>query len=249
MRKFVFLGVLLLALAALAVIYFRAAGDGPAALAAAIKAHGGEAGIQRTRTGTLTAKGHMADELGLKFPATVEENFQAPGQFRRIVAAEGFDGQIDTVGFSAHEGKRWRRGPDGKLETAPAGSTDEQSMLSFLPELLDIHKRKLTLTPLPDEEVGGRPARGFRAFLTDDDQVSLYFDDETKLCVKLKKELGQAAPKKVTLETIFADYQDVDGVQLPMKVTQLVNGKMRREMKIESVRLLDHLPASALRGP
>lgn len=249
MRKAVFLILVLLIGGVVAYAFLRTPAEGPATLAQAIAAHGGAAAIERTRTGKIAAHGQVADRMGLKFPISIEESFEAPNLYKQLITTQDWHGKKLTIGSLAPEGKRWRRGEDGTVEVVSADTTEEQGLLAFLQELLAIHQRQVPLTPLPVEEVLGRPALGFQASLGEGNQPSLYFDRETKLCVKFKRKLTDASEKKGILELVLANYQEVDGVQVPMKVTTQIDGKLYQEVQIDTVQFLDRLPDGTFRAP
>jgi len=249
MRKAIFLILVLLVGGVAAYAFWRTAAEGSTTLAQAIAAHGGAAAIERTRTGTIAAHGQVADRMGLKFPIAIEEAFQAPDHYKQLITTVDWDGKKQTIGVLAPDGKRWRRSADGTVEVVNADTSEERGLLSFLQELLGIHQRKVPLTALPVEDVLGRPALGFQAGLGEANQPSLFFDRETKLCVKFKRKLTDAPEKKGILELVLADYKEVDGVQVPMKVTTLVDGKLYQEVQLDAVQFLERLPADTFRAP
>lgn len=250
MRKAIFLLLILLIGGAIAYAFLRTPAEGPATLAQAIAAHGGEAGIERIRTGKITGHGQMADHLGMRYPMhSIQEYFQPPNFYKQLIVIDDRSGKPQTIGVLAPAGKRWRtHGEDGKLEVVTRDTTDEQGMLAFLQELLGIHRRKLPLTPLPVEEVLGRQALGFQTSL-DDNPLSLYFDRETKLCVKFKRKLPNAPENKGILEMVLANYRDIEGVQVPMKLTITVDGKLFREVEIDTVQFVERLPSDTFQAP
>jgi hypothetical protein len=248
MRKAVFLILVLLIGGVAAYAFLRTPAEGPATLAQAIAAHGGATAIERTRTGKITAHGATMDSLGLPFPMTVEEYFQAPHHLKRLETSKHFDGKNHTIGVLAPDGKRWHRSPDGSVEVIAADTTEEQCLLAFLLELLRLKEDKVPLTPLPVEEVLGRPALAFQPVLGESVQPSLYFDRETKLCVKIKRKLTDGE-KTAVLELLLTNYRDIDGVQVPMKITTLLDGIRKQEIQLDKVEFLDRLPDDTFRAP
>jgi hypothetical protein len=49
---------------------------------------------------------------------------------------------------------------------------------------------------------------------------------------------------EVKLDAVYQDYQDFDGVKLPMRVITYVNGQKTRDISVTKVELLDHIDAS-----
>jgi hypothetical protein len=249
MRKAVFLILVLLIGGVVAYAFLRTAADGSATLAQSIAAHGGAAAIERARTGTIAAHGQVADRMGLKFPVTIEESFQTPNLYKRLISTQDWDGKKLTIGILAPDGKRWRRAESGSVEVVSADTAEEQGLLNFLQELLRIRERKVPLTSIPTEDVLGRPALGFEPIASESTEPSLYFDRETKLCVKVKRKLIDAADKKGVLELILSNYRDIDGVQVPMKVTTLIDGKLYQDVQLDKVQFLERLPEDTFRAP
>jgi hypothetical protein len=249
MRKAVFLILVLLIGGVVAYAFLRTAADGSVTLAQSIAAHGGAAAIERARTGTIAAHGQVADRMGLKFPVTIEEAFQAPNLYKRLITTKDWDGKKLTIGILAPDGKRWRQAEVGGVEVVDADTGEEQALLNFLQELLRIQSRKVALTALPVEDVQGRPALGFEPTLGESTEPSLYFDRETKLCVKVKRKLVDAAEKKGVLELVLTNYRDIDGVQVPMKVITFVDGKLYQEVQLDKVQFVDRLPDETFRAP
>jgi hypothetical protein len=249
MRKAISLILLLLVGGVVAYAIWWPAPEGAAALSQAIAAHGGAAAIERTRTGKITAHGQVADRMGLKFPIAIEEAFQVPDHYKQLITTVDWDGKKQTIGILAPDGKRWRRSADGTVEVVSADTSEERGLLSFLQELLGMHQRKVPLTPLPEETVLGRPALAFQTGQGEGAQPSLFFDRETKLCVKFKRKLTDASEKKGVLELVLSDYKEIDGVKVPMKVTTLVDGKLYQEVQLDAVAFLERLPADTFKAP
>jgi len=248
MRKTWILGTLaLLAIGVAGYTYLRSTPSGRSMLADAIEAHGGEANILRTRTGRLVGKGFDLGPRDARIPFAVEEVFQAPDQFKRVVRqGEGRDEVMLT--FVAPAGKCWIR-VGGKTEVYECDAADLENVFAFLPQLVEIHKSDVPLTPLGEERVRSRPALGYQADSKDWGKVSLYFDKESKRCVKLRKRLGDDDAPATVQEMVYGAYKDIDGVWLPMTITMLRDGKTIKELRVDSVQLVDRFDAGVFTGP
>src|SRR5262249_38781532 len=76
-----------------------------------------------------------------------------------------------------------------------------------------------TARPLPDAQVAGRPARGVELADAQGHATQFYLDAETHRVVKVAFEDGGEAT-----ETVYANYRDVDGVQVAFRTEHSQNG-------------------------
>src|SRR5262249_37997133 len=101
----------------------------------------------------------------------------------------------------------------------------EESYVIWLSSLLPFAKdTRFSLTLLPDAMGDGRPAACIKVAHKGYPDVKLYFDKQSALLVKSArhaKEAGLAIDK----EYVYSAHRAFEGVQLPTKYVELVNGK------------------------
>jgi hypothetical protein len=93
----------------------------------------------------------------------------------------------------------------------------------LLPALTD---KEYKPTLLAEIKVGDRPAVGVLLSHKDHKDVSLYFDKENGLL--LKSEIRLVEPrqnKEMTLEYLYSDYKELDGIKLPSKIAFKIDNK------------------------
>src|SRR5947209_9536517 len=95
-------------------------------------------------------------------------------------------------------------------------------MPQVVPQLTD---GAFKLAPLGEVKVGDRPALGVTVTHKDRKDVGLYFDKETGLPVKAEVRLTDPDGKETTVEAVYADYKEFDGLKHPGKITIKVDDK------------------------
>ena len=108
-----------------------------------------------------------------------------------------------------------------------------------------------TLTPLGEVKVGDRPAVGVKVSSKGHRDVELYFDKDTNLLLKSQTRVKsrEQEGKEMDQESLYADYKDVDGAKVPMKVTMNREGKVYVESESTDVKPVDKLDDSTFGKP
>jgi hypothetical protein len=124
----------------------------------------------------------------------------------------------------------------------------EEAYVMALATLTPLLKDPYTLTPIPDGPVAGSPAAGIKVSAKGHADSKLYFDKSTNLLVKIERRATQTG---LTLNKtyLFSDYKDVDGVKLPHRETQLLEGKKVSERTSATYKLLSHADDAAFNKP
>jgi acetyl esterase/lipase len=238
------LAVLLLAPAGLI-----GAEDTRAIIEKAIKAHGGEAKLNKLKTMTARAKGTV--NLGADVPFTQEMVWQWPDRLKSVVTLE--TAKPTTVVETIAGGDSWSS-RDGKLRPLDRVKGDELRTQAHVRRLLLLtpllHDSIYELSELDEIRIQDRPAAGVRVVCPGERDVKLYFDTHTGRLAKIERRVFDDAGKKESLqEEFFSDYQDIDGVPTAMKQIWRRNSKKSLEMTFSEVRYPDRLDAAVFADP
>jgi hypothetical protein len=85
---------------------------------------------------------------------------------------------------------------------------------------------------VPEIKVDNKLALGVSVTAKNRPDVKLYFDKESHLLVKIEREAVQGG-QKLNKEYLFGEHKEVEGVKLPTKLVEIVNGKKLAELKAE----------------
>src|SRR6202011_4293737 len=83
--------------------------------------------------------------------------------------------------------------------------------------------------PLPEAKVNGQPAAGVKVASKGHADAKLYFDAATHLLVKIERTTREAG-LSLDKEYLFGDHKDFDGVKLPTRLTETLEGKKASEL-------------------
>jgi len=88
-----------------------------------------------------------------------------------------------------------------------------------MPQLLpDLKGKDFMLSNLGEVKVGDKPALGIGLSHKDHKDVNLFFDKETGLPAKSEVRITDPNGKELTIEYLYSDYKESDGVKNPMKI-------------------------------
>jgi hypothetical protein len=223
------------------------AGDREVALALlekAIKAHGGEDALGRSRNLSRSGSGTMSLSGDQRF--TEETLLALPDRIRLTVALDkGFKSTQVVNGD-----KGWQVTAGAVLEMSPpkVAEVREETYVLWLTTLTPLLKDTFTLTPLPDGSVEGEPVAGIKVVAKGHPDVKLYFGKRTHLLVKIERRAREAG-LQLDKTYIFGDYKDVDGVQLPVREILLLDGKKFSERTSATYKVLRYVDEAAFKRP
>jgi hypothetical protein len=186
----------------------------------AIKAIGGEEKIAKFKNHTWQMKGTyygMGD--GVAFTANYAVSW--PDKFRFEV--EGFM----VVVVNGDQGWRQAMGDTHEFTKEEMATEKDNLHANRITTLTPLKDKAYTLTFLGETKVEDKPAVGIKVSHKDHPDVKLYFDKENGLLVKTetKVKASEEGNKEVNQETIYGNYQQVDGAWLAGKITILRDGK------------------------
>lgn len=201
------------------------AGTAKAILDEAIKAHGGPKKLARTELMVRRAKGTMSF-AGQDVPFLDELVLQLPERWRWTLDA-GSAGQKTRLVFVVNGEHGWQSSGGAVLDIGKEKLADlhDEAYVIWLSTLLPfVNDSGFSLTLLADATVEGRPAAAVLVAHKGRPDLTLYFDKQSGLLVKIArraKEMGLAFDK----EYVYSVPKSFEGVQLPTRYAELANGK------------------------
>lgn len=216
-----------------------------ALLEKAIKAHGGEDALNRSRNLSRTGAGVML-EGNANHPFTEQTLLALPDRSR--IAVEVDKGVKITLVLNADRGWKAFGGAVAELTKEAVEEAREDSRVLWLATLTPLLTSTYTLTPLPDGSVDGEPVAGIKVAAKGHFDAKLYFSKRTYLLVKIERRAREAGVE-FDKAYIFSDYKDFDGVQLPVRELQLLNGKKFIERTSATYKILRRADDAAFAKP
>lgn len=200
----------------------------------AIKAHGGD-NLEKAKSTISRGKGKLLD-----LDYTSENSVQLPDRSRTV--AESKFGKFVQV---LNGDKGWIKLGDLSRECAKEELDEmrEQFNAMQISRLAVLNDREYKLSPLGEEKVDDRPVIGVRVEHKGFRDISLYFDKESYLLLKMETRIKDPlrGGEEIAAETLYNDYKDVDGVMTAHKVTIKYDGKVYIESELTEVKYSDKL--------
>ena len=245
MRKF------LAALLFLSAAARASAGDDPrTVIARAIAAQGGEGKLAAVRAGRSTLRGTLFDG-NREFAFTSEQSFQLPGQIKIALTLKTAPKTTKIV--EVIDGDKGWISIDGQVKEADAVSLARAKQLLYLSRISRLTpllgEKEFELTALEESKVNDRPTAGVKVVSKGHEDVSLYFDKETGLLVKLEYPTRNNQYREVTQEDFFSEYAEFCGVKLPQKNVSFQDGKKLVDVEIVDAKFPDSIPSSEFGKP
>ena len=215
----------------------------------AIKAMGGEEKMTKLRSGSWKAK-ITGQEDGKEIVLTSEGLWQGRDQYKMDVELQ-INGMTKKAVVVINGENGWAKDND-RTEDAP------KEVLTFIknviysmrvPQMLpSLSGKEFTLSPLGEVKVGDVEAVGLRIAHKDFKEVNLFFDKKDGLPIKTEIGLTDPGSKEITIECLFSDYKDFDGIKHPAKIAIKADGK-EFTMEINEVKVLDKQDDSVFAKP
>ncbi len=196
-----------------------------AILDAAIKAQGGAEALAKTQTIVRTASGQMtvADK-----PVSITEQLTArwPDRVRReLEIKQGEMTQRVILVLGGDKGWHLAGGTSGEMTPQRVQELRDDGLAQQMATLIPLRKdTSFALAPLPETKVDGKPALGVSVSRKGMNDIQLYFDKETHLLIRMTRRASEAGTA-VAKEETYAEYKEFDGVKLPTRIVQSVEGK------------------------
>jgi hypothetical protein len=213
----------------------------------AVKARGGDA-LARASVVLRTGTGVMAP-VGVDVPFTVETAMHAPDRVRTVIDV-GVVGDKLHVVLVVHGGRGWRSsgGAVADLTRGEVEDLREAAYVYWLTTLVPLRDKAFELTPLPETKVKDKAAVGVKVSHKGRPDVQLYFDKQTHLLVKAQRQ-SKEGTTAVLRETFFSDYKEFDGLQMPTRLLEGMNGKKSMELTLTRYKFPAQLEESTFAKP
>lgn len=229
------------------------AADAPkpeAVIERALQAEGGADKVAKYNAATWKTKGTFHG-MGTPIEYTGEFAVQLPDKQRTSIEGDMNDQKFKMTQVINGD-KAWVRMNDNTMEMQDeqAAEQKQQMYTRRVTRLVGLTGGEFQLSSLPPAEVHGKPAVGVKVSSKGHTDISLYFDKDSGLLVKSQmKAKNPQTGDDVDQESFYEDYQDIDGVKQPMKVTVHREGKVFLEGKNSDMKLLEKLDEKTFEEP
>jgi hypothetical protein len=223
--------------------------EAKALLDKAMKAMNGEAKLAKLHVASMKGK-ITGKEGGQEFTLSLDVTWQGPSQYRAEMDVQ--EGGKNTQGVVVlNGGKGWLKRGDQKVELPEPLVAFIQDVVHAgrMPQLLPaLADKAYKPTLLAEGKVGTRAALGLLLSHKDRKDVSLFFDKENGLLLKSEVRLTDPRGKEITVEYLYSDYKDFDGVKLCGKIAIKLDDK-ELTMELNEIKPVDKVDASQFDKP
>jgi len=226
------------------------ADDADAVVDKAIKAIGGEAKLAKVNAVSWKGKGKIIfndNENTFTSQATVRGVGHLRSEFEGEFGGNPFKGVTVLSGD-----KGWRKFGDNLMELEGDQLANEKRNVSLqvLPILLlPLKGKDYKLASAGDENVDGKPAAGVKATGPDGKDLTIYFDKESGLPVRLVATVVGFNNEEFTQETTYGDYKDFDGIKKATKSVSKRDGQRFVEIEFTEFKVLDKVDDDTFAEP
>ena len=208
------------------------------------KSRGGLAKLKAVKTYTMTGTVNLAQpEMEFSFVM-----YQKRPNLMRMEA--------DLMGqqmVQAFDGVKawWIAPPLGITEPQemPEGQSEEivEQADSFDP-LLDYKEKGYKLELVGTEDLEGSQVYKLKLTKTSERVTFFYLDTDSCIELKTSATINQGG-SDVTVDTIFGDYKEVDGIMIPFSIDAVVAGSIGTTITVESVKINEKIDDSIFKMP
>jgi outer membrane lipoprotein-sorting protein len=212
-------------------------------VARAIKVHGGLDKLKKFPASVAKSKGKFYG-LGEALDYTEEFSIQLPNRFRIEVHSKAGDQEFTFM--QVFDGtKGWNKIGDktSEMKEDMLAQAKEDMNAATISHLAPLNDKTYKLSPLGEVKVGDRPAIGVRVEHKGYRDVSLFFDKEKGLLLKMETR-GKDPMRdgeEYTATTLYDDYKKIEGIMVAHKITIKHDGKpfVEGEMEVKPSEKLD----------
>ena len=174
-----------------------------------------------------------ASMQGMTFPFTM---ITAEGdKMRQVVDVQG------QQMIQAYDGKdAWMVAPFmGMTEPTPMPKEQAAEMKEerFLPEFIDAEERGFKIEAVEGKELEGTPTYGLRVTTEEGFDRTYYFDQEYFIPIMMASKVKEGPQAGTVMETYLSDYQEVEGIVVPMFMEVKVSGATMQKISIKEAAL------------
>jgi hypothetical protein len=124
---------------------------------------------------------------------------------------------------------------------------DDAHLMQVL-RLAPLKDKQFELTKTADTKVEGKPALGLRVSTKGQKDVTLFFDAETGLLVKVQRRVMDASTLTVVAEErIYQKYQKQDGLQFAGKISVTHDGLKDLQIEIKEAKFIEKVEDAEFR--
>ncbi len=188
-------------------------------------------GVEAWKALKATKMNGKANMQGMEFPITVTA---AEGDMQYV--------EVNVQGqkiIQAYDGETaWQVMPfNGVTEPTemPEDQAEQSKDMRFLSEFIDSKERGFTLESVDGKEIDGAATYGVRVTDTTGYDHTYYFDAEYMIPVMMTSPVKSGPQKGATMETFMSDYQEVEGLMVPMFMEVKFNGQTVQKMTFTEV--------------
>src|SRR5260221_7172557 len=181
----------------------------------AIKAMGGEAKLDKLKAGTWKAK-TTGNDNGMDLALLTEGTWQGRDQIK-------LDADVQVGGMS-RKAKLVINGENGWISHGDKADEAPKALLTFIKNfsyalrmpqfLILLQDKEFTLAPLGELKIDSVEAIGVKITHKDYRDISVFFDKKEGVPIKAEITVTDPQSKELTIECLFTDYKDFDGVKL-----------------------------------
>jgi hypothetical protein len=229
----------------------RAQDDLRSVIDKAIKAHGGEARIDKRRISQTKTKGTLHLGGGNRIEFTEEITLHLPNKFKSSSQFEFMGTHKVMIGFDGT--KAWMNEDGQNKDMMLDKLTDlmkEQAYVSEVTLLTTLKDSAYELSGSGETKVLDKPAVGVRVAREGHKDINLYFDKDSGLLIKFDhRTMDLKTMQEVNVERIITEYQDKDGLKEPKKGVVNRDGKKFIEAEVVEVKYLDGIDDTQFSKP
>lgn len=210
-------------------------------IAKAIEARGGQKAIKAISTVVKEGTMSMAQGMELNFTETTKR----PGKFRMDMSFQGMAMVQAFDGTTA-----WGINPMNGGKPEKAGGEEVKKMVEQADmdgELIDWRSKGYTLELVGTEDIDGSTAYKIKS-TKDDESSFLYIDAVSWFLAKIDKKINMMG-QEADVEMVFSNYQDVNGVQMPMLMEIRSDGQTMVSMSYSSIKANVDVPDARFAFP
>src|SRR5262245_49640472 len=185
----------------------------------AIKAMGGADKLNKLMAGTWKAK-TTANDNGKELVLLTEGTWQGRNQIK-LDADIQVGGGSQKATLVVNGENSWLKHGD-KTDDAPKEIAQFIKNFSYamrMPQLLtQLQDKEFALSPLGELKIDTIEAAGIKITHKDYKEVRVYFDKKEGTPIKAEITLTDPQSRELTIEFVFSDYKDFDGIKAPSKI-------------------------------
>lgn len=214
----------------------------------AIQAHGGEQVLSKYKAGQSKTTGIL--KLGPALEFTQQAAYMLPDKIKEVQEVD-LNGRHITVHVGLNGAKDWYivNGEPVKDDRLMAELKESANLLRAI-RLVPLKDGMYRLTPLAEKKVNQQPAVGIRVSAKGLRDIDLYFDKATHRLAKVERQaLNAITHEEVGEERIYGDYEVMQGIQTPKKVTVMREHRTFLEANIVEMKYLEKLEDTVFTPP